>query len=114
VTDETSNAPTCMQIVSQGEDCCTSWDGVCAESAVWEHAEGGVRLCEVHLNNARRFGGRQLGYWMVGTASVSYPDGWTRMDDGAPLVDEAPEPAPQESAAPTGDPKVRPSGLVLP
>lgn len=113
MTDETSNGPTCMQIVTQGEDCCTSWDGVCAEAATWEHREGDVRLCEIHLNNARKFGGRELGYWMVGKATVSYPGGWTRMKDGAPLVDEAPE-SEQKPASAADDPKMRPSGLVLP
>ncbi len=102
----------CMQTVRIGDDCCASFDGHCAATATWERAESGVRLCDMHLANARTLGGAKLGYWVVGDTKVPYPDGWTRIEDGEPLIDERPvnvkAPASAESE------KVRPSGLVLP
>ena len=100
----------CMQNVRKGEDCCTAFDDACAEPATWERAESGVRLCDDHIGNARKLGGAKLGYWVIGDTKVPYPDGWTRIADGHPLIDEAPV----ELKPTTDDPKVRPSGLVLP
>lgn len=90
----------CQQIVSDGDDCCASNNGVCAASAAWEHAETGAALCELHARNAELLGGLQLGYWVVGETRVPYPDGWTRVEDGRPLMVAAQQ--------------QRPGGLVLP
>lgn len=102
----------CQQTVREGDDCCASQDVRCTQLATWERAEDGVRLCERHLGNARTLGGARLGYWVVANAKVPYPDGWTRIEDGAPLIDEAP--VERELKPTAADPKVRPSGLVLP
>ena len=113
MSDETVDKNTlCQQTVREGDDCCTSFDDRCGEVATWERAEDGVRLCDVHLNNARKLGGAKLGYWVVGETRVSYPGGWTRIEDGVPLVDEVAEKPAPPAAADSG--KVRPSGLVLP
>lgn len=102
----------CGQTVRIGDDCCASFDGRCAGTATWERAEDGVALCDMHLGNAKMLGGAKLGYWVVGETKVPYPDGWTRIEDGEPLVDEAPV---QVKASPAAESeKVRPSGLVLP
>jgi hypothetical protein len=113
MSDETSDLNTlCQQIVREGDDCCASRDVTCTQIATWERAEDGVRLCDRHMGNARTLGGVRLGYWVVGETKVPYPDGWTRIEDGAPLVDEVP--AARELKPNNVDPKVRPSGLVLP
>src|SRR3546814_17729904 len=76
---------TCSQTVAEGDDCCASDLGVCAGTAAWEHAASGALLCEVHAKNAQLLGGAQLGYWVVGETRTPYPDGWTRIEDGAPI-----------------------------
>lgn len=113
MSDETIDVNAqCQQTVREGDDCCASQDVRCGENATWERLEDDVRLCERHLGNARSLGGARLGYWVVADAKVPYPDGWTRIEDGAPLIDEVP--AARELKATDADPKVRPSGLVLP
>ena len=103
---------TCMQTVRIGDDCCASFDGTCAATAIWQRAEDGVRLCDMHLANAKMLGGAKIGYWVVGDTKVPYPDGWTRIEDGEPLIDEAPV---DLNTTPSSESeKVRPSGLVLP
>lgn len=107
-----ASVATCMQTVITGGDCCTSWKETCGAPAVWQRAESGVRLCDEHLGNARKLGGAKLGYWVIADTRVPYPDGWTRIEDGAELIDELPRDLGAPRDAP--DPKVRPSGLVLP
>lgn len=102
----------CSQTLRLGEDCCTAYDERCSSEATWHRAEDGVGLCEVHIGNARTLGGSKLGYWMVADQKYSYPDGWTRISDGTPLVDG--QPAELKPSPEAEDPKVRPSGLVLP
>lgn len=106
---EAETVRTCQQAIVESDGCCASADGICASAAAWEHAEGGVALCEVHAHNAELYGGIQLGYWVVGRTRVPYPEGWTHIDDGRALVVAVPPPA---QRAP--QPGVRPSGLVLP
>ena len=93
---------TCDQIVQEGDDCCASNNGTCAAAAAWQHpvhgADATVSLCELHMKNAELFGGIQLGFWVVGTTQVPYPEGWTHIDDGRPLPTPAlPKPAPVPS-----------------
>lgn len=108
--EASEEAMVCQQTIRVGDDCCTSYDDRCGAPATWQRAEDGVALCDVHLGNARTLGGAKLGYWTVGEKKVQYPDGWTRIEDGAPLIDEPPAPKPSAAV----DEKVRPSGLVLP
>ncbi len=103
---------TCLQTLQKGEDCCTAFHETCPEAATWQRAEDGVRLCDEHIGNARKFGGAKLGYWVIGDVKVPYPGGWTRIEDGQPLIDEAP--VQLKPSASSEDPKIRPSGLVLP
>jgi hypothetical protein len=106
----TATPRTCQQTVVDGDDCCASNEGICAGTATWEHAAGGVALCDLHARNAELLGGIQLGYWVVGDTRVPYPEGWTNVEDGRALVVVVPPP---RNAAPR-EPGVRPSGLVLP
>ena len=109
----------CQQTLSPADDCCAG-ESTCEAAAAYIHREGGVALCEVHERNARIFGGLKFREWTVGRTTVSYPDGWTHVDDGAPLVvdePQAPTAPAQSGAAPVLEASrgtVRPSGLIIP
>lgn len=112
----------CGQMLQPQDDCCAGTT-TCQSAAAWIHQESGVALCELHERNARTFGGLKFREWTVGLTKVSYPEGWTHVDDGLPLTVEEPAPAAAAPARPSvggatllevpATPN-HPSGLILP
>jgi len=71
----------CTQLQGTSDDCCT--EEVCNQPAVWVHEASGLGMCASHESNARKYGGAKMGEWRVGLTAVSYPDGWTNIEDGS-------------------------------
>ena len=90
----------CTQERQAGDDCCTTEP--CGVTAAWQHAASGLGMCDEHEGNAREWGHATPGEWRVGGATVSYPEGWTNIEDGSP--------APELVVA--AEPKAA-SGLIL-
>ncbi len=84
----------CTQLVTTGDDCCM--DEACGQAAMWRHEQSGVGMCAVHESNARQWSHATPGEWRVGGANVSYPEGWTNIEDGSspPELVVAAEPKP--------------------
>ena len=84
----------CTQEEQAGDDCCTTEQ--CKKPAVWQHAASALGMCGEHEGNARKWGHATPGEWRVGGANVSYPEGWTNIEDGSspPELVVAAEPKP--------------------
>jgi hypothetical protein len=85
----------CTQERQAEDDCCTT--DVCGEPAVWRHEVSGLGMCAEHEGNVREWGHATPGEWRVGATKVSYPEGWTNLEDGSSppelVVAEEPKPA---------------------
>ncbi|MFN8639446.1 MAG: hypothetical protein U0360_08300 [Dehalococcoidia bacterium] len=88
----------CNQLVTI-DNCCNPTE--CAKPASHQHAPSGLALCGVHYGNAVTYSSD--GTWTVGSAIVSFPEGWSAVPSEAPSAASV--------LTPTED--VRPSGLVI-
>ncbi|MEZ4501183.1 MAG: hypothetical protein R3C39_00955 [Dehalococcoidia bacterium] len=90
----------CQQLVTI-DNCCDPQQ--CPEPAAMRHEPTGAMLCASHFDNGAKY--NVDGTWVVGTTTVTMPDGWEPLDQ-----DVVPA-APTFEAVSAVD--VRPSGLVI-
>lgn len=88
----------CNQLVTI-DNCCNPTE--CGQPASHRHAPSGLGLCATHYGNAEKYSSD--GTWTVGSASVSFPEGWSAVAPDAPSAASLLTPAED----------VRPSGLVI-